>query len=456
MAQTGPIPVSLTRRDFEDFAVFAALEGPFAGAVFFRRLQILLLPVAACLLVLLVAFNLDLSVLGGDALGNLSPWVRWTVLALAAAVAAIWIELPRVVRVWVRRSIALPQYDNLLQPVQLSLSDAGVTSDNASGAVVTPWQAVKAVSVVNAAIYAFIAPFQAIIIPRRAFSNAAAFNDFVAELSSYQAQAGSDWKLSKAVTLPRRIAVASVIGVIVALVSVGACLSYLGTTKAFYIATFDEHLQRVPVEAAIMRSDPGLHDKVVRATSEAFATGGWDASSDALYALMGDKRSEITWTYVFNADDQFLPPLWSTYRDVGKALAGDPAACRSYLNGRGSAPPDLPGVKLATTQKAAAYKAGIANLANGKGPGIPSDQVGWPLYDRAMAIGVPYSADEWNFIAQKARDTRDTPDAVACAARIKFFDKVLSLPDHDAAQLIRWYWATPIVRKLTSSILPGK
>jgi hypothetical protein len=451
MASKGSISVSLTRRDFEDFAVFAALDGPFAGTVVFRRIQIFLLPVAAVLLLILLAFDLDLSVLGGSTFGHVSPWLRSTIVALAAIVAAVWLCVPHAVRVSVRRGIATPQYDALLEPFELSLSGAGVACDNASGDVVTPWQAIKAVVVVNTAIYAFIAPFQAIIISRRAFSDAAAFDDFVTEFSTYGAQAKNDWILTKAAQSPRRVVLASAVGVFVALLLVGACLSYLGTTKGFYIATFDEHLKGAPVEAAIIEADPALRARVLRATADAFAAGGWDAANDALSALMSDKQSDIAWAYIFNADDQFVVGVWRAYRDVGKVLAGNPKVCRSYLSDGGDAPPDIASVKLAAVRKAAAYRSGVANLTRGMAATIPSDQTARSLYDRAMASGAPFSATEWNVVAPQAGKLPGAPDAVVCAAKIKFFDKILSLPDHDAAQLIRYKWAKPFARKFTAN-----
>ncbi len=448
MAPKSSISVSLTRRDFEDFAVFAAFDGPFAGTIVFRRIQILLLPLAAVLLLLLLVFNLDPLALGGGAFGDVSLWPRWVVLALAAAVAAIWIGLPFAVRVWVRRGISSPQYDSLLLPVQLSLSSAGVTADNAGGEVVTPWQAMRAVTVVNAAIYAFIAPFQAIIIPRRVFSDTAAFDDFIAELSFYEAQAGIDWTLTKNVRSPRRVFVASALGASVALILVALCFCYVETTERYFIAAFDENLKGAPVEAAIIQLDPGFRDRVLRATSEAFSAGGWNAANDELHALMSAKQLEVTWAYV-HADDQFVLGLWRAYRDVGKALASNPTACRSYLNDGGEPPADFYGARSSVAQKAAAYRSGAANLANGTAPIIPSDQIARSLFDRAMAIGTLYSVAEWNVVAHKAAELHSTPDAVVCTARIKFFDKILSLPDHDAAQLIRYEWGQSIAWKFS-------
>jgi hypothetical protein len=342
----------------------------------------------------------------------------------------------------------------LLQPAELSLSSAGIVCDTASGAIVTPWQAIKAVALVNVAVYAFIAPFQAMIIPRRAFADAAAFDDFVAGLSAYQPQAGSDWTLTKATRSPRRVVAASAAGVFVALLLVAACLCYLGTTKEFFIATFDEHLKRVPEDAAIIEADPAFREQVLRATADAFAAGGWDAANDELNALMGAKQPEITWAYV-HADDRSILGLWRAYRDVGKALAGNSRACRSYLNDGGNAPHDLASVKLSIVRKAAAYRSGAANLANGMAPIIPSAQIARSLFDRAMASGTGYSVDEWNVVAHGAGTLRNTPDVVVCSARIKFFDKILSLPEHDAAELIRYEWGNPIAWKFAANSRPG-
>jgi hypothetical protein len=455
VAAKGSIPVSLTRRDYEDFAVFAALSGPFARTVVFRRLQILLLPVAAVLIFFLIALALDLPVLGGGVFGHFSPWMRSAMVALAGIVAAAWLGLPYAVRVWVRRGIAAPHYDALLQPFELSLSSAGITCDNASGAILTPWQAVRAVAVVNAAIYVFTAPFQAIIVPRRSFADAAACDDFVAEISPYQAQAGSAWTLTKAVVSARRVVVASTVGVFAALLLVAACLYYVGTTKAFYIATFDEHLKRAPVEAAIIEADPVLREQVLRATAEAFATGGWDAANDEMSRLMSAKEQQIEWTYIVLADDQSLLGVWRAYRDVGRALAVNPAACRSYINNGGRAPPGTPGVKLADARKADAYRSGLANLVKGMAPIFPSDQVARSLFDRAMAMGSPFSIAEWNVIVHQAAQSPDTPDAVVCASRTKFFDKILGLPDRDAAQLIRYEWGPPMARQFNANSRSG-
>jgi hypothetical protein len=185
-------------------------------------------------------------------------------------------------------------------------------------------------------------------------------------------------------------------------------------------------------------------------TSEAFATGGWDAASDALAGLMSDKRPEITWTYVVLANDRSVLELWRAFRDVGNALAGNPAACHSYFIGRGNAPSDLESVKSSVARRAAAYLSGKANLIKGTTPTIPSAQTARPLFDRAMAAGAPFSDAEWNIVENPATELPNAPDVVACAAQIKFFDKILSLPDHDAAQLIRYEWARPLAMQLSA------
>jgi hypothetical protein len=451
MAAQGAISVSLTRRDFEDFAVFAALEGPFARTVVFRRIQILLLPAAVVLLLALLAFDLDASMLVSG-FGAVSPWLRSLTLVLAAIVVVAWLGLPRAVRVWVRRGIATPRYDALLQPFALSLNTAGIACETTSGEVVTPWPAIKAVSVVDTAIYAFIAPFQAIIIPRRAFADDAAFDDFVTALSAYQPQAGSDWTLTKTAPSRRRVVAASAFGVFGALFVVALCLCYLGTTKEFFIATFDVHLKRAPVEAAIIEADPVLRAQVLRVTADAFAMGGWDAANDALNGLMDAREAEINWTYVVLADDRSVVALWRAYRDVGKALAdSSPKTCRSYLNDGGDAPSGSPGLKTASDRKAAAYRSGSANLVKGMAPVFPSNETARSLYDRAMALGSPFSVAEWNVIVHQAAKSPDTPNEIVCTARIKFFDKILSLPEHDAAQLIRYEWAPPIAWQLSAT-----
>ena len=244
-----PISISLTKRDFEDFAAFAALDGPFAHTIVFRRVRQFLLASAVVLFLLLLLFNLDPSMFTGGEAADTVFWARSTITALAAIVAAAWMLLPIAVRLWVRQSMATPQSNSLLQPFRIFLTSAGIACDDSNGEALTPWQEIRAVTIVDAAIYAFVAPLKAIIIPRQAFADVAAFNDLVVEVSSYQAQPGIVWTVTKTARSRRRVVVGSILGALFTLMLVVLCLGYVGTTKRYFVATFDENLKGAPVEA---------------------------------------------------------------------------------------------------------------------------------------------------------------------------------------------------------------
>lgn len=182
------VEFALSAADYAAFVRFAA-TGPR-----FRRRKILvrrLIGISAPPLVLAyIAFAYDappviagvptlvLFVTSGLVLG-----VFWT--------AVFWL-LGREANVLVARwRLRLKAYEEFLQPARIELSPEGVKRTNAVRTVLTRWPAVLEIARSRQAIYAYIGPMHAWIIPRRAFPTDAAFAGFAAKLAQYRETYGA-------------------------------------------------------------------------------------------------------------------------------------------------------------------------------------------------------------------------------------------------------------------------
>ncbi len=182
------VEFALSAEDYADFVRFAA-TGPR-----FRRRKILvrrLISVGAPPLVLsYVAFAYDVP----PVIAGVPTLVLFVASGLVLGVfwtALFWL-LGREANVLVARwRLRLKSYKEFLQPARIELSPDGLKRTDASGPALTGWPAVVEIAKNRQAIYAYISPIQAHIIPRRAFPNDAAFDCFAAKLAQYQETYGS-------------------------------------------------------------------------------------------------------------------------------------------------------------------------------------------------------------------------------------------------------------------------
>ena len=128
-----------------------------------------------------------------------------------------------------------------------------------------------------------------------------------------------------------------------------------------------------------------------------------------------------------------------------KQLAGQPADCAYYVGaGRGSTlslPTQPEEREAALTAAAAAYRSGLANLMAQKAPALPTETAAAALLAKSAALGTAYSEEERAALGLgKTSIYRPASDEVACAAKIKLYENVLTLPEAEAAALIRDRW----------------
>ena len=208
-----------------------------------------------------------------------------------------------------------------------------------------------------------------------------------------------------------------------------------------FVSDFDKNIGNDPVAADVIAHDPVFRGRVLDATAKAFAKGGWPAAQNALDAIMLEKQATITRAKLL-ADDALVVALWSRYLASLRALQDRPAACRFYQTiGRASAEEFAAArdeVQSASRAARTAYFSGVRNLAAGMAPKRPPDDTFAALLEKSTAIGQPLTAAEW--AALKKDRHADAPDALLCAASVKFYENILALPENEAAALIRGYW----------------
>jgi hypothetical protein len=256
-----------------------------------------------------------------------------------------------------------------------------------------------------------------------------------------------------------RVLLAIFIGIFVGTlvgVCVGVPLSRVLDTRDRFVADFDQNIQQVPIAASVIARDPEFRARVVRATAEAYARGGWPAADDALDTMMLEKQPEVTWT-ILHADDAHVVALWSAFLAVMKRLPDKPAACRYYVSGRRARGVSFPSAqaeyRAAVAAANAAYASGARNLANRTAPHFPSLDAAAVLLERSTELGQPYSeAERRALLSRGANDGGGLSDSLVCAASIKLFQDVLALPQADAAALIRYQWGQAI----PSSVRDGR
>jgi hypothetical protein len=215
-----------------------------------------------------------------------------------------------------------------------------------------------------------------------------------------------------------------------------------------FVADFDRNIQNAPIAASIVALDPNFRARVIRATAKAYANGGWSAATDVLDAMMLEKQPEITWTLI-HADDSLVVALWQRYLDAMHRLRDKPGVCRYYVSGRrgrGVSFPSAQGEYRAVTGAAnAAFASGARNLNHRTAPQLPSQDTANDLREKATVLGKPYSEDEHAALSfGNARQEREVSDSVACAAKVKYLENILALPEPEAAALIRYQWGNSI------------
>jgi hypothetical protein len=209
-----------------------------------------------------------------------------------------------------------------------------------------------------------------------------------------------------------------------------------------FVADFDRNIARDQVAAAMIARDPVFRARVVRATTDAYASGGWPAAIDKLDALMVEKEPEILLAKL-DADDALLVAVWRGYLETLRALRDRPAACRFYASGKRYRAPELPTAKAtfaaASWAALAAFKSGQQNLDSGIVPQLPTEAVADALLEKSTELGEPFTAAEWAALGHGGASSTST-DTLFCAAMIKEYANVLALPEAEAVQIIRYEW----------------
>lgn len=449
-----PIEISLTSREREDFWVFGALRSRRENPTVFARLQQISLVPATLILLSILVLKIDPHVFRDT--GMVEALVDTHAVILVACIVVFgtaWVSLPFYVRLCARRRIRHPGFQKAHGPARICLTSEGIVHSGAVGSGIIRWDALLELCVCESVAYAFFSPMQALIIPCRAFSDKTGFDDFVAKCREYRAKAGVVDDMSKPGRFRRREIIAHCLGIVVAVFLGTFAWAYGMTTRSHFVAQFDHNMQNAPIQAAIVADDPEFRARVLQATADAYANGGWKAANDMLSAMMREKESQITWA-VIHADDDLVLALWRSYSDAEHQLADKPAACRLYATGNGSSLPITDQTRKSYTLKIAAFRSGRANLASGRAPALPSQEVADELLEKSTDIGTPYSKAEWAALDPKHTSKQAASDAVVCSAYTKYDDNMLRLPEPEAAQLIRYRWGGWIAAEMTAKKHP--
>jgi hypothetical protein len=218
-----------------------------------------------------------------------------------------------------------------------------------------------------------------------------------------------------------------------------------------FVADFDNNIAHDKVAAEMVARDPAFRARVLRATADAYASGGWPAAEDKLNSLMSEKAVDV-WSAEIDADDAVLVAYSRAYLQVLRRAEDQPATCRLYASGTRFSAQQFPTAKsqlVAESQAMlAAFESGQRNLDAAVAPQMPSAAAAQALLEKSTAVGVPFTAVEWAALkgASGGPGTPET-DAVFCSAMIKKYANITALPESEAAQLIRYEWTRSLVQR---------
>jgi len=168
--EIGVIQFTISENDFADFCIFNATKSRF------RRRKYLSARIGSLLLVPLAVF-----VLAVTSNGSAWPSIRHAIaLALVAAcfLALLWIVTPVTIGKAARRRFNDGTFVRLAMPRRLEISTQGIYCSGAQGESRTKWAAILEIAVTSNAIYMHLTSVQAFIVPRHAFPDDAAFDNF--------------------------------------------------------------------------------------------------------------------------------------------------------------------------------------------------------------------------------------------------------------------------------------
>ena len=199
------IEVSLTKKDFLDFSMFALKQRHYLRS--WRIASVI--------------GTLMLLVLAAACIADPAKFDRTAALLMVftgAFVPSPW-WYAALLRTLSRRQINRPGFEIRFLPWRFSLTSDGIDYRCSMETGLMRWEAIRDVHSTDEAAYAFVTPDHAYIFPRRAFADSAAFEDFVSILKARRAQTSADGVLAPKDRTVRRFAISMAVGVLIGILA---------------------------------------------------------------------------------------------------------------------------------------------------------------------------------------------------------------------------------------------
>jgi YcxB-like protein len=165
---------NLSIDDYAEFSVYYTLHSRFGRKLGGWLLVSSIGPVAV-LLSLALGIYPHLYEQAGGVLGL----IFLAIVLSGMAVTLSWITRPFLTRFIARRRFRDGTFDAYAKPQTVEICAAGVKFSGSAGESLIPWPSIVEIGTTRQAIYFFVNSLNAYIVPRRAFSNEANYDEFV-------------------------------------------------------------------------------------------------------------------------------------------------------------------------------------------------------------------------------------------------------------------------------------
>jgi hypothetical protein len=171
-------------KDYAEYSVFVETRSRFREGA---RRWLILFSIGPAAVAIDLAFGVHPR-LYEDA-GGIVGLITLAVVIGGALVALSWLTRPAITRRTARRRFRDGTFDAYKKPQMVEISPQGVRFAGAAGESLTPWPSVVDIAAEGDVIYFFVTSLTAYIVPRRAFSNADDFDQFLRTARQYRASA---------------------------------------------------------------------------------------------------------------------------------------------------------------------------------------------------------------------------------------------------------------------------
>jgi len=140
--------------------------------------------------IMLIWLIIPLAILGSPAVlpgppGQPKDWIALTGFTLALIGLILLVFRDPIMVVQIRRRARLGEFDRVCIPQKLVLSPEGVTHSSENGVALTLWKAIVKVRESEDHAFIYLSQVTAYVVPRYAFPNDAAFENFIDTARDY-------------------------------------------------------------------------------------------------------------------------------------------------------------------------------------------------------------------------------------------------------------------------------